>query len=473
MQSHSFYSHLIDTVPFSDQLKKESHRNDADCWANVIAKGLCSESDLLNYYIRYKNEVLYKIDTLTIDQEFKVSCLEKCQGIESAIPLYQTEKLCCIAVANPFSNDIKIIERSLKKNVEIKLVPPSDIIRFKDNHEENTEDLLTKILKMAIKKGASDIHLLNSQKKLKIWVRVDGGILELICLQNEEATLLKKLIKLKANLDISEQSLPQDGQLDITINDKNWDIRVSTLPTYFDEDIVLRIFNSVSKIEKLQSLGFPHNITHKIQSICHMTSGLFLVTGPTGSGKTSTLYACLNECQAQHKRVVVSLEDPIERQLPNVRQSQVNSKSNYTFVRGLKAILRQDPDIIMIGEIRDAETAKIALEAAYTGHLVLSTLHTSDVQSSWRRLLHFGCDPFLLSYCVRGILSQTLQAQICKVCKGCGCSDCQFKGISGRKPKAELLSMLENTKVYDLKNTHELIQDHHLLSNCHMGLITD
>ncbi|RAP36885.1 hypothetical protein DID80_04755 [Candidatus Marinamargulisbacteria bacterium SCGC AAA071-K20] len=465
MQSHSFHSHLLTHATFSDQIVMSKVSSDADCWTHVLAKGYCSQKALLVLYANYKKQSIHTINSLSIDPDFNKLCVSKLADPESIIGLYQTDSICCIASSDPFLNDIKHIEKIFKRKVEIKLVFPEDLIKFKGYKVENSETLLTKILKMAIQKGASDIHLLNSRDKLTLWIRVDGILLDLLTLNKEDAEHLKKLIKLKANLDISEHSLPQDGGLSVSVNNKEWDIRVSTLPTYFDEDIVLRIFNNNKQLSTLNTLGFEHNITHEIRSICQMKSGLFLVTGPTGSGKTSTLYACLNECVSSTKRVVVSLEDPIERQIPNVRQSQVNSKTNYTFQKGLRAILRQDPDIIMIGEIRDQETAIIALEAAYTGHLVLSSLHTSDVQSTWRRLLHFGCDPFLLSYCVRGILSQSLKPEKCISCRGLGCQKCHFKGLSGRTPQAELLTMKDHNKVYDLSKIDDLISDQQLMTS--------
>ena len=202
---------------------------------------------------------------------------------------------------------------------------------------------------------------------------------------------------------------PQDGQLHYTNGDTHYDVRISVLPTVHGEDIVCRLFNQRYRCQTLNDLGVSEPKEHLIYDMCDHDSGLILVTGPTGSGKTTTLYTLLRYLQSKDRGVIATLEDPVEKHLQGIRQSSIKPDKNYTFSAGLKAILRQDPDIIMVGEIRDAQTAHIALEAAYTGHLVLSSLHTHDAKSTLLRLKHFGCDPFLVSYALRGIISQHLK----------------------------------------------------------------
>lgn len=462
---NNFYDFLKERAFFSDQLISETVATDSDCWEYVMSLGCCTQTELIRHYANYKSWPIYTLSELTVDESF-ASYLEKYQlKTNEIIPLYQTDQCLCVATSNPCSHNIELLKQKINKEISIKLVLPNDIISSNKTVDQVTESsLLDKVLGLAYQKEASDIHVLNKPSQTLVWVRVDGQLQDLITLSVLDGEHLKKLIKLNANLDISEHSNPQDGQLTHFFGDKKVEVRVSTIPTFYNEDLVLRLFNASENLKTIYQLGFPNNIVHKLKAICNMNSGLFLVAGPTGSGKTSTLYACLQECSANKKRIIVTLEDPIERHISNVRQSQVNAKTNYSFQRGLRAIMRQDPDVIMIGEIRDSETARIALEAAYTGHLVFSSLHTSSIESSWRRLLHFGCDPFLLSYCVRGILTQSLLPEKCTVCLGKGCNQCSFRGIKGRYPKADLLSVESYANVYTLENVSEIIEDHLVLS---------
>ena len=264
------------------------------------------------------------------------------------------------------------------------------------------------LLEKALAAGASDVHLNSTSTGCSIYFRVHGVLSQALSYDAKLFEGLRALIKLHAHFDVSVETQPQDGRMSYLYQGKRYDIRLSSLPTVFGEDFVFRFFQTQSNQIGLTELGFSKTASSLIQSMLNLDSGLILVTGPTGSGKTTTLYSLLTSLAQQKKINIVSLEDPVESILEGVRQSQINTAIGYTFAKGLRAVLRQDPDCIMLGEIRDQETAQIALEAAYTGHLVLATLHTSDCKSSLLRLAGFGLDPFLVGYALKGIISQKL-----------------------------------------------------------------
>jgi len=337
-------------------------------------------------------------------------------------------------------------------------------------------NILDKLLIESFEKKASDIHLYTEKDIIKIKLRIGGELYPLDTLSKSEKQSLVNLIKLHAHMDISITTLPQDGHLTFTYQQKDLDIRVSSLPTIYGEDFVLRLFQSDEDIFNLTRLGFTNPMRDALRQILNQDHGLFLVTGPTGSGKTTSLYACIHHLLTIKRKNIVTLEDPIEYVIPGVRQSQINSRIDYSFVKGLRSVLRQDPDIIVIGEIRDQETAKIALDAAYTGHLVLSSLHTSDVSSTLMRLSSFDLDPFLLTHSLKGILSQKLVPQLCSRCKyplphdavfkqsykADGCDTCQFTSVEGRTVVAECLNITNpiqfETLQTDAKKWHDTQQ---------------
>ncbi len=270
-----------------------------------------------------------------------------------------------------------------------------------------TDMILYPLLLMGVIKGASDIHLFaTASKRFDCQFRIHGH-LQRIPFEQLKGSNLSPLIKLHAHMNLSIQNIPQDGHILLNVHQTTHPIRVSSIPSYHGSDFVFRLFKKENKL-KLSELGFSKLITKQLYQLSDHKSGLFLVTGPTGSGKSTTLYSILNQLKQDTKKNIVTLEDPIEYPLTGIRQSQINSSMNYTFSKGLRAILRQDPDIIMIGEIRDAETAKIAIEAAYTGHFVLATLHTHKCKDALLRLASFSIDPFFLTYTLKGILAQQL-----------------------------------------------------------------
>ena len=262
----------------------------------------------------------------------------------------------------------------------------------------------------AIQNNCSDIHFYEIKNHAAlVYFRISGDLSYFCKLENDDYIKIKQYIKLESSLDLGTSLVPQEGHFDLFLNDRFYDFRVSILPTIHGEDVVCRLFSVVAKYLTMFDLGVSSEAEQLIKDICGFQSGLILITGPTGSGKTTLLYTLLQYLKSQSRGVIITLEDPVEQKLFGVRQMTFQTHlKGFDFFNGLKAILRQDPDIIMLGEIRDSKTAEVALEAAYTGHLVLSSLHTHDIRSTLYRLKQFGCDEFLLKYVLRGIISQKL-----------------------------------------------------------------
>jgi type IV pilus assembly protein PilB len=277
-------------------------------------------------------------------------------------------------------------------------------------------NLVDSIVAKGVQSGASDIHLEPERDSFNCRYRVDGVLFPASKIaQSDQAAVISR-IKIMANLDIAEKRLPQDGRIQTFAAGREIDLRVSTFPSIYGENIVMRILDRSGGILTLKQLGFEGEVLKIFSGLIRRPYGIILVTGPTGSGKTTTLYAVLSEINSQDKNII-TLEDPVEYEIPNVRQSQVNVKAGLTFATGLRSIVRQDPDIIMIGEIRDKETAEIAIHAALTGHLVFSTLHTNDAPSAATRMIDMGVEPFLIASSVIGVLSQRLVRLLCPACK--------------------------------------------------------
>jgi type IV pilus assembly protein PilB len=323
--------------------------------------------------------------------------------------------------------------------------------------------LVNSIISQAVQDGASDIHIEPDADTIRIRFRVDGLLREVMQSPKSLHSGLCSRVKVMANLDISERRISQDGRIQITLREREIDIRVNTLPTIFGEKIVLRLLDKSGLFLNMAQLGFSAGNLSQFNKLLKMPYGLILVTGPTGSGKTTTLYAALNLINSMEKNIV-TIEDPVEYQLKKINQVQVNPKAGVLFATGLRNILRQDPDIIMVGEIRDKETASIAVQAALTGHLVLSTLHTNDASSSIARLMDMGIESFLIASALLGILAQRLVRKICPSCReeftpapevidefhlpanavfarGKGCNNCRKSGYKGRTGLYEILTM--------------------------------
>lgn len=325
------------------------------------------------------------------------------------------------------------------------------------------------MLAQAVKEEASDIHVEPYENKLVIRFRVDGVLHENITLERKFTPYLISRIKVMAKLDISEKRVPQDGRISLTVGGKQVDVRVSTIPTSYSERIVMRLLDKNSVRLELRELGMTPSICDKIVKLIHMPHGIILVTGPTGSGKSTTLYAAISGINTRDRNIL-TVEDPVEYDLEGIGQTPVNTKVDMTFARALRAILRQDPDVVMIGEIRDHETAEIAVQASLTGHLVLSTLHTNTAVGAITRLKDMGIEPFLLSTSLLAVLAQRLVRTLCPHCKqpiqtsahdmellgikepcviykAVGCPECNGTGYKGRCGIHELVEVNDDVRL--------------------------
>ncbi len=348
--------------------------------------------------------------------------------------------------------------------------------------------LVNSILVDAVRRGASDIHIEPTEKNVRVRFRIDGVLHEIMFIQKRYQAAIVSRIKIMSDMDISERRIPQDGRIKANIRGEVYDFRVSTLPGVFGEKVVLRILGRGSISLTLESLGFSEHNYERYLKMLKTPYGIILVTGPTGSGKSTTLYASLNMINSPDINII-TVEDPVEYQLPGIHQVQVNPKAGLTFASALRSILRQDPDVVLVGEIRDEETARIAIQAALTGHLVLSTLHTNDAPSAVTRLIDMGIEPFLISSSLLGAVAQRLVRTICPNCKapyeptkeeieaikvtlgdidlsnitfykGKGCPKCNGKGYKGRTAIHEI--MLMNDEIRELvlrKASRETIKE--------------
>ncbi|WP_425723475.1 GspE/PulE family protein [Hydrogenophaga sp. R2] len=298
--------------------------------------------------------------------------------------------------------------------------------------------MLNALLTQAVRDGASDIHIEPYERHSSVRFRVDGTLREVVQPNRALHAALISRLKIMAELDISEKRLPQDGRISLRIGTRAVDVRVSTLPGAHGERAVLRLLDKSEGQLELESVGMQGEVLRRFDQLVRQPHGIILVTGPTGSGKTTTLYAALQRLDASSSNIM-TVEDPIEYELPGIGQTQVNARIDLTFAKALRAILRQDPDVIMIGEIRDFETAQIAIQASLTGHLVLATLHTNDAASAITRLADMGVEPFLLSSSLLGVLAQRLVRKTCTACAGAGCEACGHTGYAGRTGVFELL----------------------------------
>lgn len=296
--------------------------------------------------------------------------------------------------------------------------------------------LINALLTEAVKENASDIHVETYEKRLVVRFRVDGVLREVVQPKRALAALLVSRIKVMAKLDIAEKRVPQDGRIALRIGGREVDVRVSTMPSSFGERVVMRLLDKQAGRLSLSQLGMSDRDLSTMRNIISKPHGIILVTGPTGSGKTTTLYGSISDLN-DTSRNILTVEDPVEYSLAGVGQTQVNTKVEMTFAKGLRAILRQDPDVVMIGEIRDLETVEIAIQASLTGHLVLSTLHTNTAIGAVTRLQDMGVEPFLLSSSLIGVIAQRLVRVLCNDCKEAvvaDSSECELLGVSSDQP---------------------------------------
>ena len=337
--------------------------------------------------------------------------------------------------------------------------------------------LVNTLLVRSVKERASDIHIEPYEKELVIRFRVDGSLYSVLKVPKRLQNTIISRIKIMGDLNIAEKRLPQDGSIPLKLAGKDIDIRLNTIPTAFGERLVLRLQDRSQVLLNINDLGFSQGNINALESLLKKTYGIVLVTGPTGSGKTSTLYACLSKINSINFNII-TIEDPVEQRVHGIGQIQVNPKIGLSFANGLRSILRQDPNIIMVGEIRDLETMKISINASLTGHLVLSTLHTNDSAGVFPRLIDMGCEPFLIATSLLGVLSQRLVRVLCPLCKKPykpqkeelrtlefsipkdvtffkpeGCKECNFKGYAGRTAIEEVLIVNDKIRSKILQRT--------------------
>ncbi|OGF98026.1 MAG: type II secretion system protein GspE [Candidatus Glassbacteria bacterium RBG_16_58_8] len=395
------------------------------------------------------------------------------------------------AIRKYYGEGVDTIEKMVKDMSEEELT----LVEGRGNGIQDLRDLASQapviklvnlIIMEALKKRASDIHLEAMEDQLRVRYRIDGILQDVSSPAKRFQAAIISRIKIIAELNIAERRLAQDGRFRMKIKDKDIDFRVSIVPTLHGESVVIRILDKSSILMSLEELGFSSEMFRAVNRLITRPHGIILVTGPTGSGKTTTLYAVLEKINSPEKKII-TLEDPVEYHLPGTNQIPIKPKIGFTFATGLRSIIRQDPDIIMIGEMRDLETAEIAIHSSLTGHLVFSTIHTNDAPGGLTRMIDMGVEAYLVSSAVEGILAQRLIRRICPACKeevqpdwrmleelgltidshgspslyrGHGCNECNYTGYRGRVGIFELLIMndelqhliLENTPLSDLKD---------------------
>jgi type IV pilus assembly protein PilB len=482
----------------------ESERSNDPVRKILVKQGLVSENDIVNFFEEQLGIPKIDLKNYLIDAKVTALIPEAVAKKYHFIPLFKTGDTLTIATADPL-NVVALDEIRMKTkcNVEPTVASETDIINAinqcygtggsiediiksinlnavtanEDGKDEIDLDklknmaeeapiikLVNLIIMQAINDGASDIHMEPEEMFLRVRLRIDGILHEISLIPKHLQAAVLSRIKIMSDLDIATKRIPQDGRFRLNLDNKTIDLRISTLPTMHGENIVMRILDTSSVMIGMESLGFNERNLVKFKDLIERPHGIILVTGPTGSGKTTTLYSALNVINKPDVNII-TVEDPVEYQLKGVRQSQMNVKAGLTFASGLRSILRQDPDIIMVGEIRDLETAEIAVQSALTGHLVLSTLHTNDAPSSLTRLTDMGVEPFLITSSVIAIVAQRLVRKICEQCKeayvpspelikslgfdmpkgevkfyrGRGCKACKNSGYKGRFGIFEML----------------------------------
>ncbi len=350
------------------------------------------------------------------------ACIAKLDDIEKAIDFYFNRQTSDKALAD------------LKKEYTVNLDEKVDQEVLDDIQNAPAVRLTNSIMNQAIAVGASDIHVEPFEKEVIVRYRVDGVLMENMKFPQNLYSAVSTRIKIMGGMNIAEKRIPQDGRIQMAVNGHNYDFRVSSLPTVYGEKIVIRILDRDNFVFNREMLGLSKEENEKMDKLVSTPYGIVLITGPTGSGKTTTLYAMLKELNTPEKNLI-TVEDPVEYMLNGINQVQVNNKAGLTFAAGLRSILRQDPDTIMIGEIRDEETAQIAVRAAVTGHFVLSTLHTNDAPSSITRLINMGVEPYLAADSLSGIIAQRLVRKLCSKCKEeCDANENELKILNEQGP---------------------------------------
>ncbi len=408
--------------------------------------GYCTEDDIAKALAKKTGYKYVSINEIGVNMAVANLISPEVALRNNILPLYQDEKTVYVAMKNP--NDIITIDNlRLMTGSDIRpvIVPDmeldaaienfanmnstldsydeeEDTVQEQDVSEELSIDdkpavqLVNQVINNAIKAGASDVHIEALEKYMRVRFRIDGVLSEVLTNNIKLFPSVVSRVKVLGGMDIAEKRIPQDGRATVRFEDRTLDLRIATMPTVFGEKIVLRLLERSQGAIKLKDLRFSERQFDRFNKAIHMPYGFVLVTGPTGSGKSTTLYAVLDEI-SQLEKNTITLEDPVERRMAGINQVQMNNRAGMTFAAALRSVLRSDPDIVMVGEIRDSETAKIAIEAALTGHMVLSTLHTNDAPGAVTRLDEMGVEPFLTASSLVGVLAQRLVRKLCPKCK--------------------------------------------------------
>ncbi len=480
--------------------------------ATLIAMEFIDEDGLLNFLSKQLKIPFVDLSSVSVNNDIVQQLPEAVARRMRVILLDINATDALIGMTDP-TNIFAVddLSRILKRRVKCAVVRESDLLMTIDHSYQNSEEisnlveeldehlsegevnledvleasgetdtpvfrLLKSLFEDAVLRGASDVHIEPDEKVLRLRIRVDGVLQEQLLNEIRIAPALVQRLKILSDLDIAEKRIPQDGRFQIKVKRHTLDVRLSTLPIQFGEAVVMRLLDNTGGIPTLDKLGMAKDITDKWRSLIKSHYGLVLVTGPTGSGKTTTLYASLQELNTPERKIITA-EDPVEFQMPRISQVQVNPKINLNFSTVLRTALRQDPDVIFIGEMRDLETAEIALRSAMTGHLVLSTLHTNSAAATVARLLDMGAQGFLMATALTGIIGQRLIRRVCSKCstvtpltdselsflaaafphidpekeqfvKGTGCTKCNNTGYSGRAVVQELLTIDKDLAAY-------------------------
>lgn len=495
---------------------KQSHRHIGDL---LVEKGILQENDKLLalaklLHLEYKDHFAYTDINPIIIKNLNINfCLQ-----HAFIPISEDDLNVTVAVSNPLDTDsIDDLRALLNKNIK-RIVCPKELVEsainnvferqeladqgkglteddgfeniegldvahnlLQDNEEAPVRKEVTAIIRRSITEKASDIHIEPFEDRVSVRFRIDGRLREVRIIPKKYQSSVTTRIKILAKLNIAESRLPQDGRITLRVGTREIDVRVSTLPIKFGERIVLRILDKSGGLPNLEDIGMPLDLLKNFKTLISQKHGIVLVTGPTGSGKTFTLASALMSINKPDVSII-TVEDPVEIQLPGVSQVEVNEKAGLTFAKALRSILRQNPNIILIGEIRDSETAQIAVQASITGHLVFSTLHTNDTASSVTRLVDFGIESFQITTAVMGVLAVRLVRRVCNSCrikatytsqqlsvlglseadtqgktlfkaKEGGCPNCKSSGYSGRMGIYELLVFDDQIRNFVLKSS--------------------
>ena len=509
---------LINSEQLKKALETQKIENKKKIGEVLVSQGAINQRQL-NQALQYVYETEYiELDDVILDPEIIALIPKRIALRYKLVPLSKENNTLTVAMANPLDiNAIDYIKEYTHMDINPKFASESEIINALTNYFEggyHIDDLLEKvdvatigdisdeinlstleaisqeapiiqlvnmIIIDAIKERASDIHLEPNKRGLLVRYRIDGILHDIRMLPTRIKPAVISRVKILSSMDIAERRLPQDGRFQLRFGAREVDLRVSSIPTVYDEKIVMRLLDKSQGIISLDNIGFTKSQLQEFRQMINMPYGIILITGPTGSGKSTTLYAALNEIDSIEKNVI-TVEDPVEYKLERINQINVRPKINLTFANVLRSILRQDPDIIMIGEMRDSETAHIAVQSALTGHLVLSTLHTNDAVSSLTRMIDMGVAPFLISSSVIGVMAQRLVRVICPRCseeytpekeifenlklnfelpdlaniklhRGKGCDYCKNTGYRGRIAIFEMVRINEDIRDLILKKT--------------------